>query len=75
MQVNRDQQWLETLQLVSTTRSITIDRLECIIEIRDGMIEEMDDEIVLLKQEVARLKRMLVSATGIKKGWEFKEFK
>jgi len=75
MQVNRDQQWLETLQLISSSKSITIDRLECLIEIRDGMIEEKDDEIILLKQEVARLRRMLVSATGIKKGWEFKEFK
>ena len=75
MQVNRDQQWLETLQLISSSKSITIDRLECLVEIRDGMIEEKDDEIILLKQEVARLRRMLVSATGIKKGWEFKEFK
>ena len=47
-----------------------IEGLECMLEIRDGMIDEKDDEITLLKQEVARLKRMLVSVTGIREGWE-----
>lgn len=69
MEVERDQMWLETIQKVSEEKSIIIDRLECLLDIRDGLIDEKDDEIILLKQDVARLKRALFSVTGIKDGW------
>ena len=73
MQVERDQMWLETLQSSCEEKNNIIEGLECMLEIRDGMIDEKDDEIILLKQEVERLKRMLVSVTGIREGWEFKK--
>jgi hypothetical protein len=63
MKVERDQMWLETIQKVTEEKSNIIDRLECLLDIKDGLMDEKDDEIILLKQDVARLKRALFSIT------------
>jgi len=63
MKAERDQMWLETIQKVTEEKSNIIDRLENLLDIRDGLIEGKDDEIILLKQDVARLKRALFSIT------------